>query len=136
MNAEQYRNLLQELARLGGLSDAARLVDEGHVRVGDTNVLLERDPDHSHIVQARVHLGNLGDDKAAQARALLRANYSCSYAGDRVFSLYPMTDEAVVTMKLRLDPAMSAQELWERLSSVSRMGASPWKELAVAKEQP
>ena len=129
MNAEQYKHLLQDLARVSGLADPASLVGQGRVRVGDLNAVLEHDPHYDeNLLQLRFMLGRFPPEGTdALAKALLEANYISGYGGECVFSLFPESDDVVITMRLRLEEGMTAQELWQEISDVARQGSEMWE---------
>jgi hypothetical protein len=133
MTSEQYQALLNELARVGGLADPTPLLAHGRVKVGELNVLLEHEPNYDeNLLQVRMLLGGFPPEQQDITKALLEANYTSGYGGECVFSLFPQSDDVVVTMKLRLDSAMSAQELWQQLSDVATHGARMWEAIVSA----
>lgn len=133
MTSEQYQSLLRELAHVGGLADPTPLLIHGRVKVGDLNVLLEHDPNYDeNLLQVRMLLGGFPPEQQDILKALLEANYMSGYGGECVFSLFPQSDDVVVTMKMRLDSAMSAQDLWKQLSDVAAHGSRMWEAIVTA----
>lgn len=133
MTSEQYQSLLRELAHVGGLADPTPLLTHGRVKVGDLNVLLEHDPNYDeNLLQVRMLLGGFPPEQQDILKALLEANYMSGYGGECVFSLFPQSDDVVVTMKMRLDSAMSAQDLWKQLSDVAAHGSRMWEAIVTA----
>ena len=128
MTAEQYKLLLQELARVGGLSDSSGLIDHGRVKIGEVDAVLEHNPDYDeNLLQVRMRMGTLPEEGDALARAVLEANYVSGYGGECVFSLYPASDDVVVTMRFRLVETLTAQELWQGISDISRHSSQAWE---------
>ncbi|MBC7603099.1 MAG: CesT family type III secretion system chaperone [Ramlibacter sp.] len=128
MNSEQYQVLLQDLARLSGLADASSLLEHGRVKIGDIDAVLEHEPNYDpDLLQVRMRLGTLPDDAEDLTRAILEANYVSGYGGECVFSLYPASDDVVITMKVRLQESLTAQELWQGISDVARHGGQMWQ---------
>jgi hypothetical protein len=137
MTSEQYKLLLQDLARVSGLADSSALLSHGRVKIGDLNALLEHDAGYDeHLLQVRILLGPLPESEQGIAtKALLEANYISGYGGECVFSLYPESSDVVITLRIRLEASMSPQELWQQLSDVSRHGSKMWDEV-VSKLKP
>jgi len=85
----------------------------------------------------RILLGSLS--KVAQeqqhtvAMAMLQSNYIYGYAGECVFSVLPDSKDVVLTLRQRLHPALTAQELWEELSDTARHGSKMWEDIEVAR---
>ena len=131
MTAEQYRQLLHELAHVAGLSDSSAMLTQGRVKIGDLNALLVHAPDYDpRLLQVRLSLGSVPEDtRSAIAQALLEANYVEGYGGECVFSLRPETGDAVLTMRLKLESGLSAQELWQSLSNVAYHGTQMWESI-------
>ena len=128
MTSEQYKLLLQDLARVAGLSDASGLIDHGRVRIGEVDAVLEHNPDYDeNLLQVRTRMGTLPEQGDALTRAILEANYVSGYGGECVFSLYPASDDVVVTMRFRLVEALSPQELWQAISDISRHSSQMWE---------
>ena len=129
MTSEQYQSLLRELARVGGLADASALLDGGCLKIGELDVLLEHEPGYDpELLQVRALLGGFPEEQEhIITKALLQANYASGYGGECVFSLLPESDDVVLTMKMRLDASLSAQELWQSLSDIARHGTRMWK---------
>jgi hypothetical protein len=128
VTSEQYKLLLQELARIAGLSDASPLVEHGRVKIGEVDAVLEHNPDYDeNLLQVRTRMGTLPEKGDELARAILEANYVSGYGGECVFSLYPASDDVVVTMRFRLVEALSAQELWQAISDISRHSTQMWE---------
>lgn len=133
MTSDQYKLLLQELARVAGLADSSGLIDHGRVKIGEVDAVLEHNPDYDeNLLQVRTRMGTLPEQSDQLTRAILEANYVSGYGGECVFSLFPQSDDVVVTMKLRLDSAMSAQELWQQLSDVASHGSQMWEAIVSA----
>ena len=133
MTSEQYKSLLRELARVGGLADPTPLLDHGRVKIGEVNVLLEHEPNYDeNLLQVRMLLGGFPPENHDITRALLEANYISGYGGECVFSLFPQSDDVVVTMKMRLDSSMSPQDLWQQLSDVAAHGSRMWEAIVSA----
>ena len=133
MNSDQYRLLLEDLARVSGMSDSVSLVEHGRLMVGDLEAVLEHEPSYDDkLLQLRMRIGTLPADPADLTRAILEANYVGGYGGECVFSLFPATDDVVVTMRLRLDDSLSAQELWQSMSDLARHGSQMWQGIAAA----
>ncbi|MBC5764601.1 hypothetical protein [Ramlibacter albus] len=131
MTSDQFKVLLQELAQLAGMADTTGLLEHGRVRVGEVPVVLEHDPAYdAELLQVRLLLGALPPQETdLVARALLEANYVSGYGGECVFSLMPETDDAVITMKVRLVQGLTAQELWQELSDVAHHGSRMWESI-------
>lgn len=128
MNSEQYKLLLQDLARVAGLADSSGLVEHGRVKVGDLDAVLDHDPKYDEsLLQVRMRLGTLPADGEDLTRAILEANYVSGYGGECVFSLFPASDDVIITMRVRLDQAMTAQELWQGISDVARHASQMWQ---------
>lgn len=128
MTSEQYKLLLQDLARVAGLSDSSGLIDHGRVKIGDVDAVLEHNPDYDeNLLQVRTRMGTLPEQGDALTRAILEANYVSGYGGECVFSLYPASDDVVVTMRFRLVEALSPQELWQAISDISRHSSQMWE---------
>ena len=128
MTSEQYLQLLQDLAHVAGLSDATGLIEHGRVKIGDTDAVLEHEPVYdANLLQVRMRLGTLPVEGKDLSRAILEANYVSGYGGECVFSLYPASDDVIITMRVRLQEAMTAQELWQGVSDVARHGSQMWQ---------
>ena len=132
MTSEQYRALLQELAHVGGLSDATSLLEHGRVMIGELSAVLEHEPRYDeHLLQVRFLVGSFPQaDAFAIAKSLLEANYVGGYGGECVFSVVPDSDDVVVTLKVHLHPSLTAQELWQDLSAVARHASELWEQVA------
>jgi len=127
VTSEQYKLLLQELARIAGLSDSSALIDHGRVKIGEVDAVLEHNPEYDeHLLQVRTRMGTLPEQGNDLARAILEANYVSGYGGECVFSLYPASDDVVVTMRFRLVESLSPQELWQAISDISRHSSEMW----------
>lgn len=137
MTSDEFRDLMRQLATEAAMSDATSLVEHGRVMIGERSAWLEHEPTYDDkLVQVRILLGTLEQGQAGgAARALLEANYVNGYGGDCVFSLLPESEQAVVTLKVRLKPAMSAREFWQDLSDAAHHGGKLWDE-AVARTAP
>lgn len=128
MTSEQYKLLLQDLARVAGLADASGLIDHGRVKIGDVDAVLEHNPDYDeNLLQVRMRMGTLPEQGDELTRAILEANYVSGYGGECVFSLYPASDDVVVTMRFRLVEALTPQELWQAISDVARHSSQMWE---------
>ncbi|MRD49552.1 CesT family type III secretion system chaperone [Caenimonas koreensis] len=137
MTSEQYQLLLQDLVRLSGLSDPSGLLEHGRVKIGDIDAVLEHEPNYDpDLLQVRMRLGTLPDNAEDLTRAILEANYISGYGGECVFSLYPASDDVVITMKVRLLEALTAQELWQGISDVARHGGQMWQGILAASHTP
>jgi hypothetical protein len=130
MTSEQYRALLEELARVGGLADPAPLLSEGRVTVGESSAVLAHDPGYDpDLLQVRILLGEFPAEHAETImRGALETNYLNGYGGECVFSLYPRLNHLVATVRVRLRHGMSGQELWQDLSDMVRMAVQVWEE--------
>jgi hypothetical protein len=131
MTSEQYQSLLQELARMGGLANPALLLNEGRVKVGDLNVRLEHDVrGDGNLLQVRMLLGGFAaPQRESMTKALLEANYLHGYGGDCVFSVFPESDDVIMTMKMQVNSSMTAQELWQHLSALAQRATRMWDEV-------
>ncbi|RYX89599.1 MAG: hypothetical protein EOO28_32365 [Comamonadaceae bacterium] len=128
MNAEQYQLLLQDLARVAGMADTAGLVAHGRLKIGELDAVMDHDPKYDeNLLQVRMRLGTLPAESEDLTRAILEANYVSGYGGECVFSLFPASDDVIITMRVRLDASMSAQELWQGISDVARHAAQMWQ---------
>ena len=128
MTSEQYQLLLQDLALVAGKADASGLVDHGRVKIGELDAVLEHDPKYDeHLLQVRMRLGTLPPEGEDLTRAILEANYVSGYGGECVFSLFPASDDVIITMKVRLLEGLSAQELWQGISDVARHSSQMWQ---------
>ncbi|HVZ43388.1 MAG TPA: CesT family type III secretion system chaperone [Ramlibacter sp.] len=134
MTSEQYQTLLRELAQLGGLTNPAGLLSHGRVKIGEYDALLAHEPRYDeNLLQVRILLGGIPvRGGSSVVRALLEANYKGGYGGDCIFSLYPESDDVIVTMRVRLEPMMSARELWQEISDAARHGGKLWDEVLSA----
>jgi len=127
MTSDQYKLLLQELARVAGLADSSGLIDHGRVKIGEVDAVLEHNPDYDeNLLQVRTRMGTLPEQSDQLTRAILEANYVSGYGGECVFSLYPASDDVVVTMRFRLVEALSPQELWQSISDIARHSSEMW----------
>ncbi len=138
MNSEQYHALLQDLARRANLADPSGLVDHGRVKIGELDAVLEHAPGYDpKLLQVRLRLGALPQKGDDLVRAVLEANYTSGYGGECVFSLYPATDDVIITMRVKLDDAMTGQDLWQGISDVARHASQIWEGVgAVAQTSP
>jgi hypothetical protein len=128
MTSEQYKLLLQDLAQVAGMTDAAGLTQHGRVKIGDLDAVLEHDPKYDdQLLQVRMRLGTLPPEGEDLTRAILEANYVSGYGGECVFSLFPASDDVIITMKVRLLDGLSAQELWQGISDVARQSSQMWQ---------
>ena len=128
MTSDQYKLLLQELARVAGLADSSGLIDHGRVKIGEVDAVLEHNPDYDeNLLQVRTRMGTLPEQSDQLTRAILEANYVSGYGGECVFSLYPASDDVVVTMRFRLVEALSPQELWQSISDIARHSSEMWE---------
>jgi hypothetical protein len=128
MTSDQYKLLLQELARVAGLADSAGLIDHGRVKIGDVDAVLEHNPEYDeNLLQVRTRMGTLPERGDELTRAILEANYVSGYGGECVFSLYPASDDVIVTMRFRLVEALSPQELWQSISDIARHSSQMWE---------
>jgi hypothetical protein len=128
VTSDQYKLLLQDLARVAGLVDSSGLVDHGRVKIGEVDAVLEHNPDYDdNLLQVRMRMGTLPEEGDDLVRAILEANYVSGYGGECVFSLYPASDDVVVTMRFRLVEALSPQELWQAISDIARHGSQMWE---------
>ncbi|MBC5764307.1 hypothetical protein [Ramlibacter albus] len=129
MTDERFKALLLELAHLGGLADPSQLVDTGRVKVGEVDVTIENGSSAAgDVMRFHVHVGDLSARGAPDAKALLKANYTASYAGSRFFGTVPLTSEAAATLDAPQASGMSAQELWAHLSQAAIEGKRLWDE--------
>ena len=131
MTSEQYQQLLQELARVSGLADASALLTSGHLRVGDLNLQLHHEPRYDErLLQVRALLGKIPpQEHVTIAMALLEANYVGGYGGECVFSVLPDSQDVVLTIKIRLPAAVTAQDLWQSLSDIARYASRMWEQI-------
>jgi hypothetical protein len=128
MTADQYQQLLQDLAHVAGMTDPSGLLDHGRVKIGELDAVLEHEPAYdAELLQVRMRLGTLPPEGADLSRAILEANYVSGYGGECVFSLYPASDDVIITMRVRLQASMTAQELWQGISDVARHGGQMWQ---------
>jgi hypothetical protein len=128
MTPEQYRLLLEDLARVAALADPSGLLEHGRIRIGEVDSLLVHDAAYDeHLLQVRMRLGTLPADGAQLARALLESNYVSGYGGECVFSLYPSADDVVITVRVRLQEQLTGQELWQAISDAARHGQKMWE---------
>ncbi|HVZ45011.1 MAG TPA: CesT family type III secretion system chaperone [Ramlibacter sp.] len=134
MTSEQYRLLLQDLARVAGMADAKGLLENGRVRIGEFNALLVHEPTYDEdLLQVRILLGGFPAEQSdIVAKALLEANYVSGFGGECVFSLFPDSDDVVITMRMRLHSSLRAQELWQELSDIAKHGSQMWQGIAAA----
>lgn len=134
MTPDQYQALLEELARAAGLPEPSSLLEHGRLRIDGRSALLVHDAAHDPgLLQLRMVLGEVPRGREALLMSgLLRANYIGGYAGECVFSLFPTSDEVVVTMRMRLAPALTAQELWQSLSETASQATRAWGDLLEA----
>jgi hypothetical protein len=128
MTSEQYQHLLRDLAHVAGMSDPSGLIEHGRVKIGELDAVLEHEPQYdSDLLQVRMRLGTLPPAGQDLSRAILEANYVSGYGGECVFSLYPASDDVIITMRVRLQESMTAQELWQGVSDVARHGGQMWQ---------
>ncbi|MES2785970.1 MAG: CesT family type III secretion system chaperone [Pseudomonadota bacterium] len=128
MTSEQYKMLLQDLACVAGLADASALLENGRMKVGDLDCVLEHSPAYDEkLLQVRMRLGTMPRNTSELTRAILEANYVSGYGGECVFSLYPKSDDVVITMKVRLQDSLTAQELWQCITDVAQHGSQMWE---------
>lgn len=133
MTADQYKSLLEELARVAGLADASGLIERGLVKVGELDAVLVHEPAYDeNLLQVRMRLGTLPERGEELTRALLEANYVSGYGGECVFSLFPQTDDVVITLRVKLVAHMSPQELWQSISDTARQAGSMWESVTAA----
>jgi len=133
MNSEQYRLLLEDLARVSAMGDSVSLLEHGRLKVGELEAVLEHEPTYDDkLLQLRMRIGSLPRDSAELTRAILEANYVGGYGGECVFSLFPATDDVVVTMRLRLEQSLTAQELWQSMSDLARHASQMWQGITAA----
>ena len=131
MTSEQFNLLLQDLARVAGLSDASGLLEHGRVKIGELDAVLVHEPAFdAELLQVRIRLATLPAHSEELSRALLEANYISGYGGECVFSLFPASDDVVITLRLKLESAMSAQELWQGISDIARHATQMWDGIA------
>lgn len=128
MTSEQFQHLLQDLAHVAGMTDPSGLLDHGRVKIGELDAVLEHEPAYdAELLQVRMRLGALPSEGTDLSRAILEANYVSGYGGECVFSLYPASDDVIITMRVRLQASMTAQELWQGISDVARHGGQMWQ---------
>ncbi|MES2632704.1 MAG: CesT family type III secretion system chaperone [Pseudomonadota bacterium] len=128
MTSEQYMVLLQDLARVAGLANPSALMENGRLKVQDLDCVLEHSPAYDEkLLQVRMRLGTMPSDTTDLTRAILEANYVSGYGGECVFSLYPKSDDVIITMKVRLQESLTAQELWQGISDVAQHGSQMWE---------
>ena len=128
MTADQYQHLLQDLAHVAGMTDPSGLIDHGRVKIGELDAVLEHEPAYdAELLQVRMRLGTLPAEGKDLTRAILEANYVSGYGGECVFSLYPASDDVIITMRVRLQESMTAQELWQGVSDVARHSNQMWQ---------
>ncbi len=128
MTSEQYKMLLQDLARVAGLANPSALMENGRLKVRELDCVLEHSPAYDEkLLQVRMRLGTMPLNTAELTRAILEANYVSGYGGECVFSLYPKSDDVVITMKVRLQESLTAQELWQGISDVAQHGSQMWE---------
>ncbi|MBC7436693.1 MAG: CesT family type III secretion system chaperone [Bdellovibrionales bacterium] len=128
MTSDQYQHLLHDLAHVAGMTDPSGLVEHGRVKVGELDTVLEHEPAYdADLLQVRMRLGTLPSEGQDLSRAILEANYVSGYGGECVFSLYPASDDVIITMRVRLQESMTAQELWQGISDVARHGGQMWQ---------
>src|SRR3954454_8627267 len=128
MTSEQYQALLQNLAHVAGMADSSGLVEHGRLRIGEVDAVLEHEPKYDeNLLQGRMRLGTLPPEGDDLTRAILEANYVSGYGGEGVFSLYPASDDVIITMKVSMKQALTAQELWQAISDVARHGGQMWQ---------
>lgn len=133
MTSEQFRLLLEDLARVAGLADSSGLIEQGRVKIGELDAVLVHEPGYdADLLQVRMRLGALPPEGEDLTRAILEANYVSGYGGECVFSLFPASDDVVITMRVKLDSSMSAQELWQGISDVSRHAGQMWEGIAAS----
>lgn len=137
MTSDQYKLLLQELARVAGLSDSTALIEHGRVKIGEIDAVLEHNPDYDdNLLQVRMRMGTLPEQGDDLTRAILEANYVSGYGGECVFSLYPASDDVVVTMRFRLVESLTPQELWQAISDISRHSSQMWEGIISVAQTP
>jgi hypothetical protein len=128
MTSDQYQTLLQDLARVSGLHDAASLLNHGRATVDEMKVVLEHNPDYDeNLLQLRLLLGEIPPDLQGIGSALLATSYLSGR--DCFFSLYPKTDTVVMAMNLRLGVSLTAQELLQQLTATVEAASQAWSEL-------
>jgi hypothetical protein len=133
MTSEQFNLLLQDLARVAGLSDASGLLEHGRVKIGELDAVLVHEPSFDpDLLQVRIRLSTLPAQSEELTRALLEANYISGYGGECVFSLFPASDDVVITLRVKLESAMTAQELWQGISDVARHASQMWEGIAAS----
>lgn len=137
MTSDQYKLLLQDLARVAGLHDSSGLIDHGRVKIGEVDAVLEHNPDYDeNLLQVRMRMGTLPEQGDELTRAILEANYVSGYGGECVFSLFPASDDVVVTMRFKLVASLSPQELWQAISDISRHSSQMWEGILAVAQTP
>lgn len=137
MTSDQYKLLLQDLARVAGLDDSSGLIDHGRVKIGEVDAVLEHNPDYDeNLLQVRMRMGTLPEQGDELTRAILEANYISGYGGECVFSLFPASDDVVVTMRFKLVASLSPQELWQAISDISRHSSQMWEGIVAVAQRP
>lgn len=133
MNSEQYHSLLVDLATRSKMAEPSGLVDHGRVKIGELDAVLEHAPAYDpKLLQVRLRMGALPQKGDDLVRAVLEANYTSGYGGECVFSLYPATDDVIITMRVKLEESMTGQELWQGISDVARHASQIWEGIAAA----
>jgi hypothetical protein len=126
MTSDQYALLLADLARVAGLSgfQAAALSAQGHITVGGLPAVLVHDESFEpDLLQARIVAGSVADAiKPVVMQAMLESNYLHGWGNECVFSLLPRSGEVVLTLRVALQPSLSAQDLWHALDDVAGRG--------------
>ncbi len=98
------------------------------MKIGEVDAVLEHNPDYDeNLLQVRTRMGTLPEQGDELTRAVLEANYVSGYGGECVFSLYPGSDDVVVTMRFKLVESLAPQELWQGISDISRHCSQMWE---------
>jgi hypothetical protein len=127
MTAEQYRLLLQDLARLADPRDGDSLLEHGRAKVGALDTVMVHAPEYDpDLLQVRMRVGTLPEPSGHILRGILEANFISGFGGECVFSLFPNSRDVVMTLRHRLDEATTPQDLWQGLTDVARNAEQMW----------
>jgi hypothetical protein len=131
MTPAQFQVLLGQLAGVAGVADASSLLLHGQLRVEGKDAVLAHNSAHDDsLLQVRMVVGDLPPDQAHVACALLDSNYQ--NGGRCVFSLHSESDTVLATVQLRMQPSLTAQDLWQDLCAMALAADALWESITTS----
>jgi hypothetical protein len=132
MDQHTYRLLLEELAESLDLKEPQSLLEEGWLKVDAREVLLhyDEDIDADHL-EIRICVGPEGAASPGPdlMNAALMANYMSSEPNRTVFSMHPLNNRLVLTLRRNISRLQGGRDLLALLRHASEQLEKTWGQL-------